>query len=305
MPPRLTPLHRLLRRSTIAPNSSPLAPPLLNPTSTSSAIQLQRRTFLNFGKYRSLEEAKSRHSTGPFSWTAGILFLLSGGGLITYFRYEKERLERAAVAERNKGVGKPRVGGGGFVLTDMEGRRVGDGELRGVEGGVGGAEGAGGSGEAEEEALLHKKGAKGGKKWLLVYFGFTHCPDICPEELDKMASMVDLVEKSCGEDIMTPIFITCDPARDTPPVLKSYLSEFHPKIKGITGSYDEIKQVCKSYRVYFSTPPNIPEGKDYLVDHSIYFYLMDPDGEFVEALGRQHSPEAAAKVISAHIGDRR
>ncbi|KAF8534224.1 SCO1/SenC-domain-containing protein, partial [Trichophaea hybrida] len=69
------------------------------------------------------------------------------------------------------------------------------------------------------------------------------------------------------------------------------------------GTYDQIKQICKDYRVYFSTPPGLQPGQDYLVDHSIYFYLMDPEGDFVEALGRQHTPEAAARVIGDHIKD--
>lgn len=85
--------------------------------------------------------------------------------------------------------------------------------------------------------------------------------------------MYDKVVAECG-NVIIPIMITCDPARDTPAVLKEYLKEFHPDILGLTGSYEDIKQTCKEYRVYFSTPPNVKEGQDYLVDHSIYFYLM-------------------------------
>ena len=106
-----------------------------------------------------------------------------------------------------------------------------------------------------------------------VYFGFTHCPDICPDELDKMADMIDRVKAECGE-VLTPIMITCDPARDTPEVLRPYIKEFHPDIVALTGPWEDIKQTCKEYRVYFSTPNNVQTGQDYLVDHSIYFYLM-------------------------------
>ncbi|SLM38039.1 protein sco1 [Lasallia pustulata] len=102
---------------------------------------------------------------------------------------------------------------------------------------------------------------------------------------------------------LLPIFITCDPARDTPAVLKSYLAEFHPAMVGLTGTWEQVKAVCKAYRVYFSTPPNVKPGQDYLVDHSIYFYLMDPEGDFVEAIGRQHSAEQAARIIKEHMGD--
>jgi protein SCO1/2 len=135
-----------------------------------------------------------------------------------------------------------------------------------------------------------------------VYFGFSHCPDICPEELDKMATMIDL-HAANYPSTLRPVFITCDPARDTPAVLKTYLSEFHPSLIGLTGTWEQIKSVCKAYRVYFSTPEGVKPGQDYLVDHSIYFYLMDPEGDFVEAIGRQHSPEQAAKIIGSHVGD--
>ncbi|KAI9675060.1 MAG: Cu-binding protein [Caeruleum heppii] len=205
----------------------------------------------------------------PFSWKAGLLFFLSGAGLIFYFRYERARMERKRIAEAAKGVGKPKVGGV-FDLVDQDGKPFTQEEMKG--------------------------------KFALVYFGFTHCPDICPEELDKMAKMIDIVKETSG-DVMRPIFITCDPARDTPAVVKSYLAEFHPAMIGLTGAWENIKAVCKAYRVYFSTPPNVKPGQDYLVDHSIYFYLMDPEGDFVEAIGRQHSASRAGKIITEHIGD--
>lgn len=106
-----------------------------------------------------------------------------------------------------------------------------------------------------------------------IYFGFSHCPDICPDELDKMAKMIDIVKDKRG-NVLKPVFITCDPARDTPAVIKEYLSEFHPDIVGLTGTWEQVKACCKQYRVYFSTPPSVKPGQDYLVDHSIYFYLM-------------------------------
>lgn len=94
-----------------------------------------------------------------------------------------------------------------------------------------------------------------------------------------MALALDLVEAALPASqpknpSLLPIFITCDPARDTPAVLKSYLREFHARMIGLTGNWDQIKAVCKLYRVYFSTPQGVKEGGDYLVDHSIYFYLM-------------------------------
>lgn len=93
-----------------------------------------------------------------------------------------------------------------------------------------------------------------------------------------MAAIIDRVRAEAKSDaVFQPVFITCDPARDTPEVLRTYLKEFHSGILGLTGTYDQVKHVCKQYRVYFSTPKDIKPGEDYLVDHSIYFYLM---GEF-------------------------
>ncbi|KAH7057255.1 SCO1/SenC-domain-containing protein [Macrophomina phaseolina] len=219
--------------------------------------------------YKTVEEAKSRYRLGPFSMTSAVLFFAVGAGLIVYFRYEKERVQRQRIAEQTKGVGRPKVGGD-FSLVDHNGNKFTSEDMKG--------------------------------KYALVYFGFTHCPDICPEELDKMAEMIDEVKKVAGNTVR-PIFITCDPARDTPAVMKTYLREFHPDIIGLTGSYDDIKNVCKKYRVYFSTPPDVKPGQDYLVDHSIYFYLMDPEGDFVEALGRNQPAPQAAKIIINHVGD--
>ncbi|KAH6630404.1 SCO1/SenC-domain-containing protein [Chaetomium sp. MPI-SDFR-AT-0129] len=253
-------------------SSTARAAPTKRPTALSPAKfqsqayqPLVQRRF----KYKTVEEAKSRYRSGPFSWKAGLLFVITGAGLVWYFENEKQRMQRKRVAESSKGVGKPKVGGP-FSLIDQNGKTVTDGDLKG--------------------------------RYSLVYFGFTHCPDICPEELDKMARMIDLVEAQRPGG-MTPVFVTCDPARDGPKELKDYLAEFHPKFLGLTGTYDQIKAMCKAYRVYFSTPTEVKPGQDYLVDHSIYFYLMDPEGDFVEALGRQHSPDQAAKIILDHMKD--
>ena len=131
----------------------------------------------------------------------------------------------------------------------------------------------------------------------LIYFGFTNCPDICPEELDKMSTVVDEVAKTHGP-VINPVFITCDPARDRVPLVAEYIADFHPRMIGLTGTYDEIKQACKAYRVYFSTPPGADPTTDYLVDHSIFFYLMDPEGKFVDAFGKSSTKdEVLGKVL--------
>ncbi|AEO65280.1 a05d0b5d-fb7c-4895-84b9-e570e98a3cbb [Thermothielavioides terrestris] len=262
--PQCTRFTRLLSTARIAQAKRPSAP---RPSSFQSppCQPLVQRRF----KFKTVEEAKSRYRSGPFSWKAGLLFVITAAGLVWYFESEKERMRRKRIAESTKGVGKPKVGGP-FELIDQYGNKVSDQDLKG--------------------------------RYSLVYFGFTHCPDICPEELDKMARMFDLVEAQ-RPGALTPVFVTCDPARDGPKELKEYLVEFHPKFVGLTGTYEQIKAMCKAYRVYFSTPSDVKPGQDYLVDHSIYFYLMDPEGDFVEALGRQHSPEQGAKVILDHMKD--
>jgi protein SCO1/2 len=125
-------------------------------------------------------------------------------------------------------------------------------------------------------------------------------PDICPEELDKMAQIVDSIDAKHGK-VINPVFITCDPARDTLAATSIYVSEFHPRLIGLTGSYEAIKEACKAYRVYFSTPPGADPSGDYLVDHSIFFYLMDPDGKFVDAFGRSVNAEEATTKVMGYV----
>lgn len=103
-------------------------------------------------------------------------------------------------------------------------------------------------------------------------------------------------EKEHGK-IFQPIFISVDPARDSPSRVKRYLEDFHSSFIGLVGSYEATKAICKAYRVYFSTPPNADPNGDYLVDHSIFVYLMDPQGKFVEAFGQSvAAPEVIEKV---------
>ncbi|TLD21904.1 hypothetical protein PspLS_08131 [Pyricularia sp. CBS 133598] len=252
------------RRFLSSPSAS--SPSSRRPTTTPRRLQQQPFVPRRW-KSETVEELKSRNRSGPFSWKAGVIFVLTAAGLVWYMDHEKERMHKKRIADASKGVGKPRIGGA-FELIDQDGRPFSSDSLKG--------------------------------RYSLVYFGFSHCPDICPEELDKMALMFDEVQKE-RPGALAPVFVTCDPERDTPEVLKEYLAEFHADFIGLTGTYEQIKAMCKAYRVYFSTPRDVKPGQDYLVDHSIYFYLMDPEGDFVEALGRQHSPKAGANIILDHM----
>lgn len=241
----------------------------------------------------------------PFSWKAAIVFVITATGLIWYFDYEKERMQKKRVAEANKAIGRPKVGGS-FRLVDHNGKPFTEADLKGRYSLVSLLDA---TNRLAPTYPLQSSAARHLHPRLTlmlcpfsrqVYFGFTHCPDICPEELDKMAVMYDIVDQAVPGGL-NGVFVTCDPARDGPEELKAYLAEFHPKFVGLTGTWDEVKAMCKAYRVYFSTPASVPPGKDYLVDHSIYFYLMDPEGDFVEALGRQHSPQQGAQLILGHM----
>ncbi|AOW05821.1 SCO1/SenC-domain-containing protein [Yarrowia lipolytica] len=222
---------------------------------------------ISVSKGASPGEMHRRQYKGIFDFKVFALFVASGVGIYWFFQSEKAKVTQRREAEANRGYGKPLVGGP-FVLQDHKGGIFSSEDLKG--------------------------------KFSLLYFGFSMCPDICPDELDKMAIMIDEVNKS-NPGQLQPLFITCDPARDSPEVLEEYLSEFHPQILGLTGTYDEIKQTCKAYRVYFSTPPNVKPGQDYLVDHSIFFYLMDPEGQFLDVLGRNLTAEEAVAKIREDI----
>lgn len=100
---------------------------------------------------------------------------------------------------------------------------------------------------------------------------------------------------------MQPIFISVDPARDSVPQVARYVAEFHPRLVGLTGDYATLKATCKAYRVYFSTPPDAKATDDYLVDHSIFFYFMDPNGKFVDAFGKATTEAEVVERVKKEV----
>jgi protein SCO1/2 len=117
-------------------------------------------------------------------------------------------------------------------------------------------------------------------KYMLVFFGFTHCPDICPAELQVMSAALDELGPKANEVI--PIFITLDPERDTPFVVFDYVMNFGPRFVGLTGSPEQIAEAAKAYRLVYSRfQPEGAKPDDYSIDHSALVYFMGKDGEFI------------------------
>lgn len=139
-------------------------------------------------------------------------------------------------------------------------------------------------------------------KYLLIYFGYTYCPDICPLNLEHMAGAMD--ELGPLADRVQPLFITVDPERDKAELLKGYVSAFHPRLIGLTGSQDQVAAALKAYRVHrrkVADPSPHADKGDYLVDHASITYLVGPDGKFVTLFPHNTDGERMAKVISGYL----
>ena len=135
-------------------------------------------------------------------------------------------------------------------------------------------------------------------KYVLMYFGFTFCPAICPTELQKMNRALE--ESGVLADKIQPVFITIDPERDTQPVLANYVPQFHPRLLGLTGTREQIDPVLKSYRVY-ARKVEEPGMTDYTMDHSSYIYLIGPDGLLLGAYGISTPPSQIVADIQKYV----
>ncbi|OAY62871.1 Protein SCO 2, mitochondrial [Ananas comosus] len=162
-------------------------------------------------------------------------------------------------------INRPAIGGP-FKLYDIEGNLVTESDLRG--------------------------------NWTLMYFGYTSCPDVGPEEVQKMADGINILESKYNIKI-TPIFITIDPQRDAPAQLKAYLQEFDSRIKGLTGPIDAVRQIAQEYRVFFKKVDEI--GQDYLVECSHNMYLLDPNLDTVRCFGVEYDASQLSDAIMAEV----
>jgi cytochrome oxidase Cu insertion factor (SCO1/SenC/PrrC family) len=151
--------------------------------------------------------------------------------------------------------------GGPFALVDHTGRRRTDADFRG--------------------------------KLLLVYFGFTYCPDICPTDLQAIGLALDRL--GGAGDVVQPLFVTLDPERDTPAHLADYVPLFHPRLVGLSGDVSAIRQAARAYKVYYAKVATAAD--DYTIDHSGFIYLMDRAGQYLGFFPPGTPPDRMADVI--------
>lgn len=136
-----------------------------------------------------------------------------------------------------------------------------------------------------------------GRPWL-VFFGYTHCPDVCPTTLFEVSEMFRAMGKDA--DRTAALFITVDPERDTPAVMKDYLSSFDPRLMAATGDRASIEAAEKAYRVYAKKIPT-GKGDDYTMDHTAMVYLMDKQGRFIAPFNLKRTPEEAAADLKKYL----
>jgi protein SCO1 len=162
-------------------------------------------------------------------------------------------------------VAQPAAIGGPFQLTDQNGKPVTDKNLKG--------------------------------KPTLIFFGYTHCPDVCPTSLFEISEVLRAMGKDA--DKVNAVFISVDPERDTPATMKDYLSSFDPHLEGLSGDPAETAKVITSYRVYAKKVPT--KDGDYTMDHTALIYLMDRDGRFVSPFNLKRTPEEAAVELKRYL----
>ncbi|KAM8778813.1 protein SCO2 homolog, mitochondrial [Rhynchonycteris naso] len=214
------------------------------------------------------ETGRQGQPQGPGLGTRLLVTTLFGaalGGAWLAMRAEKEQRQQQ---QRTEALRQASVGQGDFSLLDHQGQARCKADFQG--------------------------------QWVLMYFGFTHCPDICPDELEKLVQVVQQLEAEPGLPPVQPIFITVDPERDDVTAMARYVQDFHPRLLGLTGSAEQVARVSRSYRVYYSAGPK-DKDQDYIVDHSIAIYLLSPDGLFTDYYGRTRSAEQIVNSVRHHM----
>mmetsp|Transcript_14505 Transcript_14505/g.30006 ORF Transcript_14505/g.30006 Transcript_14505/m.30006 type:complete len:289 (+) Transcript_14505:105-971(+) len=201
---------------------------------------------------------------GPVSWPSLFLVGIAAASIVAYYNIERERRLESAMG-RVVSTGKPAIGGP-WSLIDLDGNLVTNVSFQG--------------------------------KWLLLYFGFARCPDICPSEMMKVARVIDQLKESHPQlaSKLVPVFVSVDPARDSLTALKEYAKDFHPDFVFLTGSPTQVQEMAKKYRVYVSKAEETDDG-DYLIDHSIVVYFHDDKGELSDCFTQSMRPKDVAEKI--------
>jgi protein SCO1/2 len=137
-------------------------------------------------------------------------------------------------------------------------------------------------------------------KLLLIYFGYSYCPDVCPTDLQQIGLAVDRL--GAGAEAVQPLFITLDPERDTAAHLADYVPLFHARLIGLTGSAEQIRRVALAYKVYYAKYP--PDSPDYVIDHSSFVYLVDKAGKYIGFFPPGTAADRMIEMITLHLSDR-
>lgn len=168
--------------------------------------------------------------------------------------------------DSNVSAARPNIGGP-FTLTNHEGAEVTDQSFQG--------------------------------QYTLIYFGYTFCPDLCPTELQTINFALE--ELGGAADKVTPLFITVDPERDTVEAIREYVSFFHPRLVGLTGTEQQIARITKAYGIFHAVAEDDGSSTEYLVDHTTTMYLMGPDGLYRTHIRAGMTPEEMAALIKPHL----
>ena len=213
------------------------------------------------------KEAARRYAKYSFAalWLMGVAYLTN---IWASKKYGKHDVGAEMSVTRQ---GKPSLGGP-FVLVDTEGNLRSQREFLG--------------------------------SWQIFYFGFVNCPEICPIELNRMSNVVDGIRKIIPGTKILPLFVSCDPQRDSLTLINDYVQDFHPDFIGMVGTPEMVDRVCKSYRIYYSTPSDeVKDSEDYLIDHSIAIYVFDPQGRFVDFFGTRWSEEEILEKMTDYVSN--
>ena len=224
----------------------------------SATTRLARRAFADTPK------KQTNAMRGPIGWGALAATGAAGAGLAYYYEVEKTRRQEQA-AKKQTTYGKPSLGGPWTLVDARTNRPVTDASFHG--------------------------------SYVLLYFGFSRCPDICPSELLKVQKVLRLL----GDEAPTPLFVSLDPRRDSLRQLRVYAKDFDARVRFLVGTPAQCKTAAKAYRVYSSIGAvDDEDDDDYLIDHSIVLYLVGPDGKFLDFFTQATPADAIAAKIREH-----